>query len=65
MVAGRTTYKSKVAVLDDDMFDVGAVSDPIKFSMSLKNIENYIQKTCRSPDDMVKMLYYMKKVTLS
>jgi hypothetical protein len=65
MAARRTTYKSKVAGLEDDMLDVGAASDPVKFSKSLKNIENYTQKTYRSPDGMVKMLQHMKKVTLS
>ncbi len=65
MGAGRTTYKSKVAGLENDTFDVGAVSDPAKFSKSLKNIENYIQKTYKSPDDMVKTLQNMKKVILS
>ena len=65
MAAGRTTYKSKVAGLEDDTFNVGAASDPAKFSKSLKNIENYIQKTYKSPDDMVKTLQNMKKVTLS
>ncbi len=40
MAAGRTTYKSKVAGLEDDTFDVGATSDPAKFSKLLKNIEN-------------------------
>ena len=61
MAAGRTTYKSKVAGLEDDTFDVGAASDPAKFSKSLKNIENYIQKTYKSPDNMVKTLQIMKK----
>ncbi len=65
MAAGRTTYKNKVAGLEDDTFDVGAANDPAKFSKSLKNIENYIQKIYRSPDDMVKTLQNMKKVTLS
>ncbi len=65
MAARRTTYKSKVARLEDDTFDVGAASDPAKFSKSIKNIENYIQKTYRSPDNMVKMLQQMKEVTLS
>ncbi len=36
MAAGRTTYKSKVAGLEDDTFNVGAASDPAKFSKSLK-----------------------------
>jgi hypothetical protein len=65
MTSGRTTYKSKVAGLEDDTFDVGGASDPAKFSKLLKNIENYIQKTYRSPDNMVKTLQHMKKVTLS
>ncbi len=42
MAAGRTTYKSKVAGLEDNTFNVGAASDPAKFSKLLKNIENYI-----------------------
>jgi hypothetical protein len=65
MASGRTTYKSKVAGLEDNMFDVGAASDPAKFSKLLENIENYIQKTYRSPDNMVKTLQHVKKVTLS
>ncbi len=65
MAGGRTTYKSKVAGLEDDTFNVGAAGDPAKFSKSLKNIENYIQKTYNSTDDMVKTLQNMKKVTLS
>jgi hypothetical protein len=65
MAAGRATYKSKVAGLEDSTFDVGAASDPTKFSKLLKNIENYIEKIYRSPDDMVKTLQHMKKVALS
>ncbi len=65
MAAGRTTYKSKVAGLEDNTFNEGAASDPGKFSKLLKNIENYIQKTYRSPDDMVKTLQNTKKVILS
>jgi hypothetical protein len=65
VAARRTTYKSKVAGLEDDTFNVGAASDPSKFSKSLKNIENYIQKIYRCPDDTVKMLQHMEKVTLS
>jgi hypothetical protein len=59
MVARRTTYKSKVAGLEDNTFNVGAASDLAKFSKSLKNIKNYIQKTYRSQDDMVKTLQNM------
>jgi hypothetical protein len=39
MAAGRITYKSKVAGLEDNTFDVGAASDPAKFSKLLKNID--------------------------
>lgn len=62
---GRSTYKSKVQGLENDTFDVGASSDPAKFSKSLKNIENYIQKTYKDPDDMVKTIQQLKKVSLS
>jgi hypothetical protein len=37
--AGRSTYKSKVRGLENNKFDVGALSNPAKFSKSLKNIE--------------------------
>jgi hypothetical protein len=57
--------KSKVQGLENDTFDVGASSDPAKFSKSLKNIKNYIQKTHKDPDDMVKNIQKMKKVILS
>ncbi len=63
--AGRSTYKSKVQGLKNDTFDVGASSVPAKFSKSLKNIENYIQKTHKDPDDMVKTIQKLKKVILS
>ena len=36
---GRSTYKSKVQGLENNTFDVGALSDPAKFSKSQKNIE--------------------------
>jgi hypothetical protein len=38
-MAGRSTYKSKVQGLENNTFDVGALSDPAKFSKSQKNIE--------------------------
>jgi hypothetical protein len=34
--AGRSTYKSKVRGLENDTFDVGASSNPAKFSKLLK-----------------------------
>jgi hypothetical protein len=55
--AGRSTYKSKVQGLESNTFDVGALSNPTKFSKSLKNIENYIQKTYMDPDNMVKTIH--------
>ncbi len=63
--AGRRTYKSKVQGHENSTFDVGASSNPAKFSKSLKNIENYIQKTCKDPDDMVKTIQQMKRVILN
>jgi hypothetical protein len=51
--------------LENNAFDVGASSDPVRFSKLLKNIENYIQKTYKDPDDMVKTIQTMKKVSLS
>jgi hypothetical protein len=50
MAAGRTTYKSKVAGLEDNTFDVGAASDPAKFSKLLKNIENYTRNCDELPE---------------
>jgi hypothetical protein len=35
----KSTYKSKVIGLEEDTFDVGASSNPVKFSKSLKSIE--------------------------
>jgi hypothetical protein len=36
MLLGRTAYKSKMAGLENDTFDVGAASNPAKFSKLLK-----------------------------
>ena len=60
----KSTYKSKVIGLEEDTFDVGASSDPAKFSKSLKSIENYIQKTYKMPDDIVKAIQQMKRPML-
>jgi hypothetical protein len=60
--AGRSMYKSKVQGLENNTFDVGASNNPAKFSKLLKNIENYIQKTYKDPDDMVKTIQKMKRV---
>ena len=56
----KSTYKSKVVGLEEDIFDVGAMSNPAKYSKSLKSIENYIQKTYKKPDDIVKAIQLLK-----
>jgi hypothetical protein len=58
-------YKSAVVGLKNDTFDVGAWSDPAKFSKLLRNIKNYIQKTYKEPDDIVKTIQQMKKADLA
>jgi hypothetical protein len=62
--ATKTSYKSKVAKLKDEVFDVGASSDPTKFSMLLKSIENFIQKNYKTCDDIVKAIQQLKHPTL-
>ena len=61
----KSTYKSKVVGLEEDTFDVGASSNPAKFSKLLKSIENYIQKTYKMPGDIVKAIQQMRRPTLS
>jgi hypothetical protein len=60
----KLDYKSAVVGLENDTFDVGARSDPAKFSKLLRNIKNYIQKTYNEPDDIVKTIQQMKKADL-
>ena len=60
----KSTFKSKVTELKEDKFDVGASSDPARFSNSLKAIETYIQKTYKMPNDIVKSIQQMKRPTL-
>jgi hypothetical protein len=60
----KSTYKSNVIGLEEDIFDVGALSDPAKFSKSLKSIENYVKKTYKMPDGIVKAIQQMKRPTL-
>ena len=48
-----------------DTFNVGAASDPAKFSKSLKSIETYIQKTYSMPDDIVKAIQEMKRAQIT
>jgi hypothetical protein len=63
--ASNPTYMSKVVGLEEDTFDVGASSYPAKFSKLLKSIENYIQKTYKLPNDIMKAIQQMKHPTLS
>jgi hypothetical protein len=57
--------KSAIVGLENDTFNVGAWSDPAKFSKLLRNIKNYIQKTYKEPDDIVKTIQQMKKADLA
>jgi hypothetical protein len=52
----KLDYKSAVVGLENDTFDVGVWSEPAKFSKLLRNIKNYIQKTYKEPDDIVKTI---------
>jgi hypothetical protein len=61
----KLDYKSAVVGLKNDTFDVGAWSDPAKFSKSLRNIKNYKQKTYKEPDNIVKTIQQMKKADLA
>jgi hypothetical protein len=64
-VTAKLGYKSAVVRLENNSFNVGARSDPAKFSKLLRNIKNYIQKTYKEPDDIVKTIQKMKKVDLA
>ena len=61
----NTTYKSKVAELEDKVFDVGASSNPAKFSKLLKSIENYIQKNYKTCNDIMNVIQQLKRQTLA
>jgi len=61
----KTSYKRKVAELEDEVFDAGASSDPAKFSKSLKSIKNYIQKNYKTCNDIVKAIQQLKRPTLA
>jgi hypothetical protein len=64
-VTAKLGYKSAIVGLKNDTFDVGAWSDPAKFSKLLRNIKNYIQKTYKEPREIVKTIQQMKKVDLA
>jgi hypothetical protein len=55
----RGNYKSRLEGLEDNTLNVGTSSDPAKFSKLLKNIETYIQKNYKSPNDILKALQQM------
>ncbi len=52
----ESTYKSNVAGLEEDTFDVGASSNPDKLNKSLKSIAIYVQRTYKMPDGIVKAI---------
>jgi hypothetical protein len=58
-------YTSNVSEIKDNIFDVGATSDPAKFTKSLKNIERYIHMTYKMPDNIVKAIQKMKRPTFN
>jgi hypothetical protein len=58
-----SSYTSNVAEIKDDIFDVGATSNPAKFTKSLKNIETYIQRMHKMPNNIVKAIQMMKRPT--
>jgi hypothetical protein len=55
----RGNYKSRLEGLEDNTFDVGASSNPVKLSKLMKNIETFIQKNYKSPSNIVKALQQM------
>jgi hypothetical protein len=56
--------RSKIAKLKSEVFDVGATSDPAKFSKSLKSIENYIQMNYKTCDNIMKAIQQLNRPTL-
>ncbi len=52
-------------MLEDEVFDVGATSNPAKFSKSLKSIENFIQLNYKTCDNIVKVIQQLKRPTLN
>jgi hypothetical protein len=61
----KSTFKSKVTELEEDTFNVGASSDPARFSKSLKAPERYIQKTYKMSNNIIKSIQQMKHLTLA
>jgi hypothetical protein len=61
----KSTFKRKVTKLEEDTFNVGASSDPARFSKSLKATKKYIQKTYKMLNIIVKSIQQMKCLTLA
>ncbi len=55
----RGNYKIRLEGLEYNTFDIGTLSNPAKFSKLLKNIETYIQKNYKSPNNIVNALQQM------
>ncbi len=51
--------------LENNTLNVGTLSNPAKFTKLLKIIKQYIQKTYKDPDNMVKTIQQMKRVILN
>jgi hypothetical protein len=58
-------YTSNVGEIKDNIFDVGTTNNPAKFTKSLKNVETYIQRAYKMPDNIVKAIQKMKKPTFN
>jgi hypothetical protein len=61
----KSTFKRKVTKLEEDTFNVGASSDPARFSKSLKAIETYRQNTYKMPNNIFETIQQMKHPTLA
>ena len=61
----KTSYKSKVAKLEDEVFDVGVFNDPAKLSKSMKSIDSYTQVNYKTCDYFVKAIQQLKHPTLN
>jgi hypothetical protein len=59
----KTSYKSRISELEDEVFDVGASSEPAKFSKLLKSIENYIQKNYKTCNNIVNAIQQLNSLT--
>ncbi len=50
--------------LEEDLFNIGATSNPAKCSKLIKSIKNYIQKTYKTPDNIVNAIQQLKHPAL-